>query len=86
MSLSSIDKLKPLIKYFNKFPLLGIKGKDFKDWEIIYNMILSKEHLTDKGRSKIKLIQSNMNSQRSIPLSAGLLAKLAVLAATYLIK
>lgn len=27
-------------------------------------MIISKEHLTEKGRSKIKFIQSNMNSKR----------------------
>ena|SRR5437588_6089501 len=27
-------------------------------------MIISKEHLTEKGRSQIKLIQSNMNSKR----------------------
>jgi hypothetical protein len=27
-------------------------------------MIISKEHLTEDGRSKIKLIQSNMNSRR----------------------
>jgi hypothetical protein len=31
VSVSSIDKLKPLINYFNQFPLLGQKGKDFKD-------------------------------------------------------
>jgi hypothetical protein len=27
-------------------------------------MILEKKHLTDEGRSKINLIQSNMNSKR----------------------
>jgi hypothetical protein len=27
-------------------------------------MIISKEHLTEKGQSKIKSIQSNMNSKR----------------------
>lgn len=31
-------------------------------------MILSKEHLTEKGRSKIKLLKSNMNSLRIIPI------------------
>lgn len=48
--MSAIAKLKIIYYYFYQFPLLGIKGEDFKDWEIIYNMILSKEHLTDPGR------------------------------------
>jgi hypothetical protein len=29
-------------------------------------MIISGEHLTEIGRSKIKLIQSNMNSRRTL--------------------
>jgi LAGLIDADG endonuclease/Cytochrome c oxidase subunit III len=60
----AIDKIKLIISYFNKYPLLGIKSEDFKDWETVYHMIISKEHLTEKGRSKIKFIQSNMNSKR----------------------
>jgi hypothetical protein len=31
-------------------------------------MMISKKHLTDEGRLKIKLIQSNMNSKRKIDL------------------
>ena len=60
----AIDKLKYIVNYFNKYPLLGIKNLDFKDWETVYYMIISKEHLTEKGQSKIKSIQSNMNSKR----------------------
>lgn len=26
------DKLKILIEYFNKYPLLGTKSKDYRDW------------------------------------------------------
>lgn len=69
LSVSAIDKIESVIEYFNKYPLLGIKGKDFKDWEIVYNMMLSKQHLTDDGRLKIKSIQSNMNSKRKINLN-----------------
>lgn len=65
LNLSSIDKIGSIISYFNKYPLLGNKSYDFKDWEIIYYIILEKKHLTDEGRSKIKLIQSNMNSKRA---------------------
>uniref|UniRef100_UPI00211419BC hypothetical protein n=1 Tax=Aspergillus sclerotioniger TaxID=319627 RepID=UPI00211419BC len=66
---SSIEKLEFIVEYFNKYLLLGIKGKDFKDWEIIYNMILCKQHLTEQGRLKIKLIQSNLNSKRKVKLN-----------------
>ena len=64
LNVVSIEKIKFVIEYFNKYPLLGIKGKDFKDWETVYYFIISKEHLTETGRFKIKLIQSNMNSKR----------------------
>lgn len=69
LSVSAIEKIKFIVEYFNKYPLLSIKGKDFKDWEIVYNMMLSKQHLTDEGRLKIKSIQSNMNSKRKINLN-----------------
>jgi hypothetical protein len=45
---------------------LGIKGKDFKDWEVVYHMLVSKEHLTEAGLLKIKSLRSNMNKQRTI--------------------
>jgi len=31
VSLTSLEKLTKLIIYFNKYPLLGIKGRDFND-------------------------------------------------------
>lgn len=60
---SPVD-LSILIDYFNKYPLLGTKGKDFKDWEKIHSLIISKEHLTQSGKTLIKTIESNMNSKR----------------------
>ena len=68
LNVTSLEKVGFVVNYFNRYPLLGTKYKDFKDWEIIYNMMTSKEHLTDEGRLKIKLIQSNMNSKRKIDL------------------
>lgn len=52
--ISSIEKITFLINYFNKYPLLGEKYDSYKKWVIVYNMIISKEHLTDEGRLKIK--------------------------------
>ena len=54
LSISSIDNVKFIINYFNKYPLLGNKINDFKKWEQVYIMIISKEHLTDEGILKIK--------------------------------
>lgn len=63
IKVTAIDNIKLIISYFNKYPL-GIKNKDFKDWEIVFYMIISKQHLTETARSKIKLIQSSLNSKR----------------------
>ena len=53
LHVSSIDNLKLIVDYFNKNPLMGNKLNDFKKWEIVYNMIKSKEHLTTEGRLKV---------------------------------
>lgn len=66
LSLTSLEKLTNLVIYFNKYPLIGVKGEDFNDWKKIYYMIKTKEHLTEAGKEKIKLLQSNMNSKRKI--------------------
>lgn len=33
VSITSLEKFRPIVDYFNKYPLLGVKGLDFKDWE-----------------------------------------------------
>lgn len=68
LNVTTLEKVGFVVNYFNQYPLLGTKCKDFKDWKIVYNMMISKKHLTDEGRLKIKLIQSNMNSKRKIDL------------------
>ena len=54
VNVSSLDSVKFLINYFNKYPLIGDKLNDYKKWEIVYNMFIKKEHLTDEGRLKIR--------------------------------
>jgi hypothetical protein len=54
VNVSSLDSIKFLVNYFNKYPLIGDKLNDFKKWEIVHNMMVKKEHLTDKGRLKIR--------------------------------
>lgn len=64
ISLSSPVQLAPIVNYFNDYNLLGNKNKDFRDWEKVYQMILSKKHLTESGKLKIIYIKNNMNSKR----------------------
>ena len=64
LSVESTDKLSKVIKYFDKYPLMGVKSLDYKDFKTIYLMILNKDHLTDLGREKIKNLVLNMNSNR----------------------
>ena len=42
LTVAGIKDLEFIVNYFNQYPLLGIKGKDFKYWERVYYMILSK--------------------------------------------
>lgn len=53
---SSIDNIKIIINYFDKYPLIGDKLNDYNKWKIVYNMIISKEHLSEQGRLKIRAL------------------------------
>jgi hypothetical protein len=39
VEISALKKIEKLINYFNKYPLLGIKQLEFKDWESVYHMV-----------------------------------------------
>jgi len=54
VSVSSLDSVKFLLNYFNEYPLIGDKLYDFKKWEIVYDIMIKKEHFTDKGRLAIR--------------------------------
>jgi hypothetical protein len=64
ITVTAIDKLKTVVDYFSKYPLLGTKYLDYIDWRKAYFLILSKDHLTEAGRLRIRLIKSNMNKKR----------------------
>ena len=55
------EKIKP---FFQKYPILGVKGKDYKDWVKVAEMIQSKEHLTKEGLEQIRQIKARMNRGR----------------------
>jgi len=66
VSVTSLSKLSTVVNYFSTYSMLGIKHSDYLDWETVYKMFLSKEHLTETGREKIRLVKSGMNSKRII--------------------
>jgi len=53
-----------IIPFFNKYPLLGSKLKDFNDFVKVAELIKNKAHLTINGFEKIKQIKSGMNKGR----------------------
>lgn len=55
------EKIIPLLK---EYPLLGNKKPDYLDFVQIAELIKSKDHLTEQGVQKIKLIKNNMNKKR----------------------
>jgi hypothetical protein len=56
-----------VIPFFENYPLLGSKLKDYKDFKEITKLMASKAHLTPEGLIKIRKIKSLMNSLREFP-------------------
>lgn len=61
------DITEKVIPFFDNYPLLGSKLKDFKDFKEITKLMASKGHLTPEGLIEIKKIKSSMNSLREFP-------------------
>ena len=58
------DLTEKIIPFFTKYPILGIKALDFKDFCSIGELTYNKVHLTEEGLSLIKSIKANMNTGR----------------------
>lgn len=56
--------LDKIIPFFEEYPVLGVKHKDFEDFKEASLLIKSKLHLTQEGLDKIILIKSRMNFKR----------------------
>jgi len=54
------------ISFFDKYPLQGIKAKDFEDFKKVANLMQSKAHLTQEGFEEIWKIKSGMNYSKKI--------------------
>ena len=55
-----------VIPFFIKYPILGIKALDFKDFCYLSELISNKDHYTEVGLDKILSIKANMNAGRII--------------------
>lgn len=53
-----------IIPFFNKYPILGVKSKDFEDWSKVTDMMKENKHLTIEGLEQIKKIKAGMNKGR----------------------
>lgn len=50
-----------VINYFTEFKLKTKKNKAFNKWCEVYNLMLKKEHLTQEGLDKIKILAQQIN-------------------------
>lgn len=58
------DLTEIIIPFFIKYPILGIKALDFKDFCTISELINNKDHYSKQGLDKIIHIKANMNTGR----------------------
>lgn len=58
------DLTEIVIPFFIKYPILGIKALDFKDFCSLAELISNKAHYTEEGLNKIISIKANMNTGR----------------------
>ena len=55
-----------VIPFFDLYPILGVKKMDYNDFKNIYNIIISKGHLSPEGLAQIQQIRNNMNDKRTV--------------------
>ncbi len=53
-----------IIPFFDKYPLVGVKIKDFEDFKRVAKLMNSKGHLTKEGLEAIRKIKQGMNTMR----------------------
>jgi hypothetical protein len=71
LTINSLKKIPLIIAYFNKFPLKTKKTKSLQNWLYVYNKMLNKEHLTEKGLQEIILLKKEINYINSITKTIG---------------
>jgi hypothetical protein len=65
MSATSTKARVIVANYFALFPLFSSKHLNYLDWLACHNMMVSKRHTTEAGRSEALFMKSRMNSKRT---------------------
>ena len=68
LRIESIKEVEAVISFLKKFPLITKKSADFVLFVEVYNIIVSKEHLTETGLRKIVARKASMNNGLSLTL------------------
>lgn len=58
------DIIEKIIPLFDKYPIKGVKALDYEAFKKVAYLIQEKQHLTEKGLSKILSLKLSMNSFR----------------------
>ena len=58
------DLTEKIIPFFEKYPIKGVKAKDFNYWCRVAELTKEKKHLTEEGLKEIRKIKAEMNSER----------------------
>jgi len=58
------DLTNKIIPFFNEYNIVGVKFKDFSDFNQVVELMKNKAHLTREGLEKIKKIKMEMNRGR----------------------
>jgi hypothetical protein len=61
---SDLDKI--ILPFFYKYPILGVKKKDFEDFCKVSEIVKEKGHLTIEGLDLIRNIKAGMNKGRGL--------------------
>jgi enolase len=61
---NSSDLVEKILPFFEKYPIEGIKAKDFVDFCKIIKLMKNKAHLTTEGLEEIRQIKFGMNKGR----------------------
>ena len=51
------DLINIIIPFFDKYPIMGVKAKDFQDFQKVAELMNSKKHLTRDGLDQILKIK-----------------------------
>ena len=61
-----LDNYEKILPFFRKYPIIGVKSRDFEDWCKVAELINGKAHLTTEGFDQIRQIKAGMNRGRDV--------------------